>query len=120
MPGALRTAPVGRRGVAAGQRVPFMLPHVGGSLFSPVALSYLITGIAFGLVHLITGSMTATMVARSLQSCFAFAQILLFGHGGQAVPGLAYVVVLGCPIWTYLVARGLHALFPKGDRTPAS
>lgn len=107
-------------GAAAGILVAsgaFALPHLGGSLTGAVAASYLVTGVAFGLVYVLTGSMTAAMVSHSLQSCFAFGQILLFGRGDDPVSPIIYVLVFGCPLWTYLCARGLYAIFPKGRAT---
>lgn len=92
----------------------FAMPHLGGSLTGPQALSYLVTGIAFGLVYVLTGSMTAAMVSHSLQSCFAYAQILLLGRGDDHVSPIIWIIVFGCPLWTYLCARALHAIFPKG------
>lgn len=93
----------------------FALPHLGGSLTGAMAASYLLTGIAFGLVYVVTGSMTAAMVSHSLQSCFAFAQVLLFGRGDDYVSPILWIIVFGCPLWTYLCAKALHAVFPKGS-----
>ena len=45
----------------------FAMPHLGGSLTGRTAIAYVVTGIAFGLVYVITGSMTAAMVSHSLQ-----------------------------------------------------
>lgn len=77
-------------------------------------MSYLVTGVAFGLVYVLTGSLTAAMVSHSLQSCFAFSQILINGHGNHEVSPILYVIALGCPLWTYLCARGLRAVPPTG------
>ncbi|MDO5492850.1 MAG: type II CAAX endopeptidase family protein [Nesterenkonia sp.] len=92
----------------------FAMPHLGASLSAGEAAAFVLTGIAFGLVYLITGSMTATMVAHSLQSCFAFAQVLIFGAGDHEVSPLLYVMVFTCPIIVFLIARGLHAVLPAG------
>lgn len=82
----------------------------------------MITGITFGLVYVLTGSMTAAMVAHSLQSCFSFAQTLYFGRGDADVHPILWILVLGCPLWVYLVARALRAVFPAPatPTTPAS
>lgn len=95
----------------------FAMPHLGASLSAGEAASFVLTGIAFGLVYLITGSMTAAMVAHSLQSCFAFAQVLLFGAGDHEVSPLLYIMVFTCPIIVFLIARGLHAVLPRQART---
>ncbi|GAB1408228.1 hypothetical protein MASR1M8_21470 [Thermomonas brevis] len=92
----------------------FALPHLGDSLLDAKALAYLASGLAFSLVYLLTGSLTAAMVSHSLQSCWAFAQILLFGSGDVEVPPLVYVVVFGCPLWTWLCAVALYRLLRKG------
>lgn len=94
--------------------VAFGLPHLGDSLVGAEAMSYLVTGVAFGLVYVLTGSLTAAMVSHSLQSCFAFSQILINGHGNHEVSPILYVIALGCPLWTYLCARGLRAVPPTG------
>lgn len=92
--------------------VAFSLPHLGDSLTGVEAMSYLVTGSAFGVVYVLTGSLTAAMVSHSLQSCYAFSQILIFGHGAHDVSPLLYVIAFGCPLWTYLCARALRALLP--------
>ena len=92
----------------------FALPHLGGSLTGRQAAAYLITGVAFGLVYVLTGSMTAAMVSHSLQSCFAFAQILILGAGDAHVSPVLYVLVFTCPVIVFLLARGLRAVFPRG------
>lgn len=92
----------------------FALPHLGGSLTGREAAAYMITGIAFGLVYVLTGSMTAAMVSHSLQSCFAFGQILVLGHGDAQVSPILYILVFGCPVIVFIVARGLRAVFPRG------
>ena len=97
--------------------VAFALPHLGGSLTGVQAMQYLATGVVLAVVYLVTGLMTAAMVSHSLQSCFAFAQILLFGNGGSAVSPVLYVIVFGCPLWVYLCARALHAILPAGTGT---
>lgn len=94
--------------------VAFALPHLGGSLTGREAAAYMITGIAFGLVYVLTGSMTAAMVSHSLQSCFAFGQILVLGHGDAHVSPILYILVFGCPVIVFFVARGLRAVFPRG------
>lgn len=78
----------------------FAMPHLGDELLNPVALAYLLTGVAFSLVYVLTGSLTAAMVSHSLQSCVAFAQILLMGRGDAEVSPLVYLIVFGCPLWT--------------------
>lgn len=94
--------------------VAFALPHLGDSLTGREAAAYMVTGIAFGLVYVLTGSMTAAMVSHSLQSCFAFGQILVLGHGDAYVSPILYILVFGCPVIVFFVARGLRAVFPKG------
>lgn len=100
----------------------FALPHLGGELLSRQGLAFMITGITFGLVYVLTGSMTAAMVAHSLQSCFSFGQTLYFGRGDADVHPILWILVLGCPLWVYLVARALRAVFPAPatPTTPAS
>lgn len=93
--------------------VLFAMPHLGDGASAPVMASYLLTGVAFGLVYVLTGSLTAAMVSHSLQSAFAFGQVLLFGAGDATVSPVLYVLVFGCPLWVYLVARGLRAVLPE-------
>ncbi|GMA41908.1 CPBP family intramembrane glutamic endopeptidase [Mobilicoccus caccae] len=98
--------------------VAFALPHLGDSLFGTQALAYVVTGAAFGIVYVMTGSMTAAMVSHSLQSWAAFSQILIFGRGDAYVSPIIWILILGCPLWVYLVARGLRAISPKGREVP--
>ncbi|MDO5685974.1 MAG: type II CAAX endopeptidase family protein [Neisseria sp.] len=93
----------------------FALPHLGDSLLNRFAVAYLISGIGFGLVYVQTGSLTAAMVSHSLQSCYAFATILLFGRGDAAVSPMIYLLVFACPLWTYLCARLLWRILPKAE-----
>lgn len=93
----------------------FALPHLGDSLTGRQAIAYMITGCVFGVVYVLTGSITAAMVSHALQSWVTYAQILYFGHGDSTVHPLLWILVLGCPVWVYLVARLLRAVFP--DRT---
>ena len=97
----------------------FAFPHLGGSLTGVEAISYLITGAAFGIVYVLTGSMTAAMIAHALQSWAAFGQVLVFGRGDASVSPLIWILVLGCPLWVYLCARGLRALLPHDRRGAA-
>ena len=99
--------------------VAFAMPHLGDSLVGRLALAYLATGLAFGLVYLWTGSLTAAMVSHALQSCYAFGSVLLFGRGESEVSILAYVLVLGCPVWVYLCARALQRVWPAGQAQQA-
>lgn len=99
-------------GILAGALL-FAMPHLG-EIEPRQALAYVVTGIGFGLVYVLTGSLTAAMVSHSLQSAAAFGQILLFGAGETDVSPLVHVLVFGCPLWVYLIARGLHAAFPRG------
>jgi len=71
------------------------LPYLGGSLTGVEAISDLITGAAFGIVYVLTGSMTAAMFAHALQSWAAFGQVLVFGRGDAAVSPLIWVLALG-------------------------
>lgn len=114
---ALRGAPTlgAVLGILAGS-VAFALPHLGGSLTGSQAAAYMLTGIAFGLVYVLTGSLTAAMVSHSLQSCFAFAQILIFGSGDHHVSPVLYILVFTCPAVVYLIARALRGVFPTSDR----
>ncbi|MDO5653333.1 MAG: CPBP family glutamic-type intramembrane protease, partial [Brachymonas sp.] len=93
--------------------IMFAMPHLGDALIGRIPLAYLVTGLAFGLVYVWTGSLTAAMVSHSLQSCYAFASVLLQGRGHVEVSWLAYALVFGCPLWVFLCARGLWAIFPK-------
>lgn len=90
----------------------FALPHIGDATTLGEILGYLVTRIVFGLVYIITGSMTAVMVSHSLQSALVMTQVLLFGHGGQSGNPVLWVLAVGCPLFVYLIARGLHAMFP--------
>lgn len=94
----------------------FALPHIGDDTTTAEILGYLVTGITFGLVYVLTGSMTAVMVAHSLQSAWVMAQVLLFGHGGQAVSPVHYILAFGAPVFVYLIAQGLRAILPSGER----
>ncbi|MDO5628681.1 MAG: type II CAAX endopeptidase family protein [Mobilicoccus sp.] len=87
--------------------VAFALPHLGGDLTGWQALAYMVTGVGFGLVYVLTGSMTAAMVAHSLQSCLVMFQILAFGSGDHQVHPILWVLVVGTPIWVFLIARAL-------------
>lgn len=93
--------------------VAFAFPHLGDALLSPTGLAYLLTGVAFGFVYVVTGSLTGAMVSHALQSCYAFAQILYFGHGEHTVSPVLWVLVVACPVLVFLVARALYAILPK-------
>ncbi len=93
--------------------VLFALPHLGDSLVGRMAVAYVVSGVAFSLVYVWTGSLTAAMVSHSLQSCFSFASVLLYGRGDTVVSPVIYVLVFGCPVWTYLCARLLWRILPK-------
>lgn len=95
----------------------FALPHVE-DIFSPVAASYLITGAAFGIVYVLTGSLTAAMVSHALQSCFSMAQVLLFGSAGASASN--YILVFGCPIFVFFIARLLAQVLPQSSRATHS
>lgn len=47
------------------------------------------------------------------------AQVLLFGHGGQAVSPVHYFLAFGAPVFVYLIAQGLRAILPSGERPVA-
>lgn len=98
----------------------FALPHLGDSLTGRQAIAYMITGCVFGVVYVLTGSITAAMVSHALQSWVTYAQILDFGHGDSTVHPLLWILVLGCPVWVYLVARLLRAVFPDRTATGAA
>lgn len=91
----------------------FALPHVADSLLGRMSLAYIVTGLAFGFIYIRTGSLTAAMLSHALQSCYAFGNILIYGRGDSAVSPLVYLLVFGCPLWTYLSARTLWLLLPK-------
>ncbi len=93
--------------------VMFAMPRIGDATSVQVSAAFLLTGIAFSLVYVVTGSLTAAMVSHALQSCFAWGQVLLLGHGDADVPLLYYVIVFGCPVWTWLCAVALWQLLPK-------
>lgn len=92
--------------------VAFALPHLGDGVTPGIVLAYLLTGVGLGLVYVLTGSMTAVMVAHALQSWFAFSQVLIFGRGDNAVSPILWIIVLGCPLWVYLISIGLARVFP--------
>lgn len=94
----------------------FAMPHLGESLFGRMSLAYIVSGLAFGFVYVKTGSLTAAMVSHSLQSCFAFGAVLLYGRGDAVVSPVVYILVFGCPLWTYLCAKLLWAILPKAHR----
>lgn len=98
----------------------FALPHLGDSLTGRQAIAYMITGCVFGVVYVLTGSITAAMVSHALQSWVTYAQILYFGHGDSTVHPLLWILVLGCPVWVYRVARLLRAVFPDRTATGAA
>lgn len=100
--------------------VAFVMPHVTGEEGAGVVAAYVLTGAVFGLVYVVTGSMTAAMVSHSLQSCFATVQILAFGKGDHEVSPVLWVLVLACPLLVYLCARGLHAVLPKREGSVAA
>jgi membrane protease YdiL (CAAX protease family) len=91
--------------------VLFAMPHLG-QLAPAMTIAYLASGAALGLVYVITGSLTATMVSHSLQSMAAFGQILVFGRGDHHVSWIVWALVFGAPLWVWLVARGLCAISP--------
>ena len=49
-----------------------------------------------------------------VKGCFAFGQILVLGHGDAHVSPILYILVFGCPVIVFFVARGLRAVFPRG------
>lgn len=98
----------------------FALPHLGDSLTGRQAIAYMITGCVFGVVYVLTGSITAAMVSHALQSWVTYAPILYFGQGDSTVHPLLWILVLGCPVWVYLVARLLRAVFPDRTATGAA
>ncbi len=98
----------------------FALPHLGDSLTGRQAIAYMITGCVFGVVYVLTGSITAAMVSHALPSWVTYARILYFGHGDSTVHPLLWILVLGCPVWVYLVARLLRAVFPDRTATGAA
>ena len=38
--------------------------------------------------------------------------------GDAHVSPIIWILILGCPLWVYLVARGLRAISPKGREVP--
>ncbi len=93
--------------------IVFAMPHLGDAASGQVVFAYLLTGFGMGLVYVLTGSLTATMVAHSLQSCFAFAQLLYLSRAQHDVSPALWVLVLSAPVLVFLLARVLYALFPK-------
>lgn len=108
----MKAWPAAALGIAV-STIMFAFPHLGGSLVGLQALAYVVTGVAFGLVYVLTGSMTAAMVAHALQSWFSFGQVLIFGRGDAEVSPILWILALGCPLWVYLCALGLRAITPS-------
>lgn len=102
----------------AASTLAFAMPHLGEAENWRFVVAYLITGLAFGIVYLRTGSLTAAMVAHAMQSMYAFGSVLLFGRGDAQVSPLAWLLVFGAPLWVYLIARAMHAVMPKEHASP--
>ncbi|GAB3695473.1 CPBP family intramembrane glutamic endopeptidase [Corynebacterium nasicanis] len=103
-------------GVALGilaSTVVFAMPHLAEDSLNRMTLAYLITGVSFGLVYVLTGSMTAAMIAHSLQSVTAFAQVLWFGHGDTTVHPVLWALVITSPVIVYLSAQLLRKILPQ-------
>ncbi|MDO5670953.1 MAG: CPBP family intramembrane metalloprotease [Corynebacterium sp.] len=94
--------------------VLFVMPHLADASLNVMTIGYLLTGIGFGLVYVLTGSLTAAMVAHSLQSMVAFGQVLVFGRGDADVHPLLWVLVFGCPLWVWLGSQLVRVLLPRG------
>ena len=94
--------------------IAFAMPHLGDAASGQVVFAYLLSGFGMGLVYVLTGSLTATMVAHSLQSCFAFAQLLYLSRADHDVSPALWILVLAAPVLVFLFARLLYAVFPKG------
>ncbi|MDO5512346.1 CPBP family intramembrane glutamic endopeptidase [Corynebacterium sp.] len=91
----------------------FAMPHLAEDTVNVMTIAYFITGIGFGLVYVLTGSMTAAMVSHSLQSMFAFGQVLIFGRGDADVHPILWIMVFGCPVWVYLGSQLVRKLLPN-------
>ncbi|MDO5649097.1 MAG: type II CAAX endopeptidase family protein [Gallicola sp.] len=93
----------------------FILPHVSDFSINIMTISYFITSAGFSIVYLLTRSMVAAMVSHSLQSCFAFSQILILGHGDYPLSPVIYGISFLCPIIVYFIGRGMQKGFMKNE-----
>lgn len=100
--------------------ISFILPHVSELQVNWTTVAYFISSAGFGLVYLLTGSMLAAMVSHSLQSLYAFGNILLFGRGDYALSPIIWVIVFGCPIWVWLIGKLIEQFIPRGSETHPS
>lgn len=91
----------------------FAMPHLAEDKITLMSIAYVLTGVGFGLVYVLTGSLTASMVSHSLQSRVAFGQVLSFGRGDADVHPLIWILVFGCPLWVYLGSQLLRAVLPR-------
>ncbi|MDO5671162.1 MAG: CPBP family intramembrane metalloprotease [Corynebacterium sp.] len=92
----------------------FAMPHLAEDKIDIMSIAYVLTGVGFGLVYVLTGSMTAAMVSHSLQSMAAFGQVLIFGRGDTDVHPVIWILVFGCPLWVYLGSQLLRVVLPRG------
>ena len=83
--------------------VAFILPHVEDLRFDVMSLAYFVTSAGFSLVYIFTRSLSAAMVSHSLQSCFAFFPILLYGRGDTEVHPIIYIIAFTCPLIVYFI-----------------
>ena len=93
--------------------IAFILPHVSNLSVNVYTVSYFITSAGFSVVYLATRSMVAAMVSHSLQSCNAFGQLLVFGHGDVVVSPIIYGIAFLCPVIVYFIGVGIGHFFSR-------
>lgn len=93
----------------------FILPHVSNLSINIMTIAYFITSAGFSIVYLLTRSMVAAMVSHSLQSCIAFSQILILGHGDYPLSPVIYAISFLCPVIVYFIGREIQKGFLKNE-----
>lgn len=89
----------------------FVLPHVSNFGINALTLAYFLTSAGFSIVYLLTGSMIAAMVSHSLQSAFAFTQLLIFGKGAYPLSPVILAISILCPVIVYFLGKLIAKLF---------
>lgn len=93
--------------------IAFIMPHVTNMSVNLITVAYFITSAGFSIVYLLTRSMTLAMVSHSLQSCFAFSQTLVLGHGDYQLSPIIYAISFLCPIIVYFIGTGMQKFFNR-------
>lgn len=93
--------------------IAFILPHVANLSINVMTLAYFITSAGFSVVYLLTGSMVAAMVSHSLQSAYAFSNLLIYGHGDYKLSPIIYLISFGAPVIAFVIGEVIRKLYNK-------